>query len=692
MPIFAPFEMKLPSSNSFAAREPPPLTSTFLSSMPTFSIFFCHLLDQICDILAANVLRLFFLAVFSVFSRTARAGFQIYDYLDPLAIQEAWGISDQCLAALNSTIDCDQNNAVMAAQGADNIYWYPENVTALCTSNCASSLSSWHSAVATSCDGQTINYGGTVVLAETEPLISQNWCFLESQDWQGSDFLRWDPDVCNNEDPTDNPPQCNTTDSSPADISPDMMSVTRLYDSSLYCSECFIKMWRQRLVSPLLPNSTFTDYLLDQYEDIQSNCLTSLPVTTYSKTLLVSTSAAATTMSGASATPIPAPTATGTCLGQLVDPDPVNLVTCNDVTDTYNVTTGDIRVATNDYYCQFNTTICLPLPCELDTVFGSPTCDNLAELYSTSDTSIDLTQFLFWNKAIQGSCGFLAIGQRVCKSPPGGHYTPSATFAVPAAAGSYYTTAIASEPTQTGSVSACGLYYDVVSGDTCNGICLRFGINGTELHDLDTYLNDGCTNFWLNTAVCVAPVSKGPASTDGTIGYSTCYSGACDAPSTATQNGTCGPSYGGTTCTNPVFGPCCSIYGFCGNDTAHCGTGGCYSGACEDTSNLSTDGSCGPLFSGNKTCTGTQFGSCCSTSGYCGSTSDYCGAGNCYSGACGTNSSVAVSPDGTCGSSSTGAYVCDGSKFGTCCSTSGFCGSTSDYCAGTNCYSGACSS
>ncbi|KUJ13268.1 carbohydrate-binding module family 18 protein [Mollisia scopiformis] len=676
----------------------------------------------------------FFSVVILALSRTANAGFQIYDYLDRLAIQEAWGISDQCLAALNSTIDCDQNNAVLAAQGADNTYWYPQNVTTLCTSNCASSLSAWHSAVAMSCNGQTINYDGTLVLAETEPLMwttghdlvcmqdsSQNWCFLESQEWQGSDFIRWDPDVCNNENPIDNPPQCNKPDFSPVDISPDMMSVTNLYDSSLYCSECFIKMWRQRLVSPLLPNSTFADYLLDQYEDIQSKCSTSLPVTTYSKNLLVTSPAATTTTSRVSDTSTAAPTATGTCLGQLIHPDSVNLVTCNDITDKYNVTTGDVRVVTDDYYCQFNTSICLPLPCELDTVLGSPSCDNLTELYSTPDKNVSLTQFLFWNKAVQGSCGFLAIAQRVCKSPPGGHYTPSATFAVPTAAGSYYTTATASEPTQTGTVPACGRYYNVVSGDTCNGICLRFGINETELHDLNTYLNSGCTNLWLKTAVCVAPVSKGPVSTDGTCGpshdyaicdgtsfgrccsvggacgntseycsHNNCYSGACQAPSTATQNGTCGPSYGGTTCTNAVFGQCCSIYGFCGNGTAYCGTGNCYSGACQDSNNLSTDGSCGPLFAGNKTCTGTQFGKCCSNSGYCGSTHDYCGAGNCYSGACDTGSTVSVSPDGTCGPSSKKAYVCDGSKFGTCCSTSGFCGSTKDYCSGTNCYSGAC--
>lgn len=77
-------------------------------------------------------------------------------------------------------------------------------MTALCTSDCASSLTSWHSAVATNCNGQTINYDGTLVVAETEPLMwitghdlvcmqdsSKNWCFLESQDWQGSDFVRY---------------------------------------------------------------------------------------------------------------------------------------------------------------------------------------------------------------------------------------------------------------------------------------------------------------------------------------------------------------------------------------------------------------------------------------------------------------------------------------------------------------------
>jgi hypothetical protein len=60
-----------------------------------------------------------------------------------------------------------------------------------------------------------------------------------------------------------------------------------------------------------------------------------------------------------------------------------------------------------------------------------------------------------------------------------------------------------------------------------------------------------------------------------------------------------------------------------------------YSGACDpDIGGPSVTGECGPLFQGNKTCTNTQFGACCSQNGYCGNGEDYCFGSNCYSGAC----------------------------------------------------------
>jgi hypothetical protein len=89
---------------------------------------------------------------------------------------------------------------------------------------------------------------------------------------------------------------------------------------------------------------------------------------------------------------------------------------------------------------------------------------------------------------------------------------------------------------------------------------------------------------------------------------------------------------------------CCSIYGFCGSSSDYCGAENCYSGNCDtDLGGKSTTGECGPLFAGDKTCTGTQFGVCCSTSGFCGNSTEYCGVGNCYDGACDTESSSSSS-------------------------------------------------
>ncbi|PQE06279.1 glyoxal oxidase protein [Rutstroemia sp. NJR-2017a BBW] len=47
----------------------------------------------------------------------------------------------------------------------------------------------------------------------------------------------------------------------------------------------------------------------------------------------------------------------------------------------------------------------------------------------------------------------------------------------------------------------------------------------------------------------------------------------------ATTDGSCGVGNGNTVCGNWVNGNCCSLYGFCGNSSAHCGAG-CQSGNC----------------------------------------------------------------------------------------------------------------
>lgn len=168
------------------------------------------------------------------------------------------------------------------------------------------------------------------------------------------------------------------------------------------------------------------------------------------------------------------------------------------------------------------------------------------------------------------------------KSAPGGTFPkPNATITAPGATGepTYYTAATAAYPTQTGTISECGDYYLVVAGDDCATVDLRFGLNYTQLQEYNTYLDATCSNLWLNYDICVAPVTAQTVSTDGTCPLGvTCVGSAfgdCCSPfgycgtgsdycvtttnGTATQDGTCGPDYGGTTCI-PQFGDCCSIY------------------------------------------------------------------------------------------------------------------------------------
>jgi len=427
-------------------------------------------------------------------------------------------------------------------------------------------------------------------------------------------------------------------------------------------------MWRQRLLNPFLQDGRSTTYMLEQYQAIQKNCSMNLPLTTSSSTLFVSL--AYTSVSGevtASPTTSGSTPAATTCVGQMIDPPQTGeFVDCLKLAEDYKVPLGDIYKATGDPMCQFNTTICLPRSCEGEVIWDGQSCAQLAAQYSSDKLNVTELMFLSWNPNIVGDCTRLKPGQRVCSRPPGGQFVPTGVIYAPTAAGSYYSTASAPVPTRTGTTENCGLYHSVVSGDTCNSVALRYGIKFETIRDLNTIIDDTCTNLWLEYAICVAPVTQAPKSSDGT----------------------CGPGANHATCEGTAFGSCCSTSGYCGSSDDYCGAGNCASGACSgDSTGVTTDGTCNPTIS----CNNPSFGPCCSTSGYCGSTSDYCGPGNCYSGACDANEG-GLSTDGSCGPNFAGNKICTGTQFGTCCSNYGYCGSTDDYCSANNCHSGACKS
>ncbi|THZ49599.1 galactose oxidase [Aureobasidium pullulans] len=74
--------------------------------------------------------------------------------------------------------------------------------------------------------------------------------------------------------------------------------------------------------------------------------------------------------------------------------------------------------------------------------------------------------------------------------------------------------------------------------------------------------------------------SAAPSSTTGEPVISAATSSAGSAPTgVVTTDGTCGATYENTICGDWKQGSCCSMYGYCGNSTAHCGDG-CQSGPC----------------------------------------------------------------------------------------------------------------
>lgn len=183
-------------------------------------------------------------------------------------------------------------------------------------------------------------------------------------------------------------------------------------------------------------------------------------------------------------------------------------------------------------------------------------------------------------------------------------------------------------PTQTGMVAGCTEFYPVAAGDGCWAIANEHGISLDDFYAWNPAVGTDCGFLWPTYYVCVG-VSSSPGPTGTTAALPTSVSTSTSAEATPTgkvsTDGTCAGT-AGMTCAGSAFGDCCSSSGFCGSTTAYCGAG-CQAefGTCTAGSgDISEDGICG---TNSKTCKGSLFGDCCSSSGYCGSSSDYCGTG-----------------------------------------------------------------
>lgn len=239
-----------------------------------------------------------------------------------------------------------------------------------------------------------------------------------------------------------------------------------------------------------------------------------------------------------------------------------------------------------------------------------------------------------YNPSVGAECTGYVLGTYYCWSTSqdgsvpddGSGGSPTTTTAAPPTTTTTTSPGVATPtPTQAGMVAGCTSFYLVASGDGCWAIANGHGISLDDFYAWNPAVGTDCKDLWPTYYVCVG---IGSASGTGTTTTALPTSTTSQAPaptSSVSTDGTCAGT-AGMTCAGSAFGDCCSSSGYCGSSSAYCGAG-CQTafGTCTAGSgDISQDGICG---TNGKTCKGSLFGDCCSSSGYCGASSDYCGTG-----------------------------------------------------------------
>ncbi|KAL2850523.1 hypothetical protein BJX68DRAFT_255207 [Aspergillus pseudodeflectus] len=250
------------------------------------------------------------------------------------------------------------------------------------------------------------------------------------------------------------------------------------------CDECYLKTAFIQAQSPLEPDPA---EMQSMYASMSSSCSYTGPAATQTVTGLL----------------IASPTATLSCDSEYpVQPGDTFL----SISLSQNVATHDLITANGLSYnltgLPTSGTLCIRNQCSVYLVLPEDTCESI----STAN-SISLAQLHSWNAVINGLCNNLGskVNQTICVSNLLGdeYIVPSNT----ASSGSGYTTPaplpsnIAPDTT-----TSCGAYYDVVAGDDCGNIELKYAISLKDLLFLNQGLWENCTNLWANASYCVAPV------------------------------------------------------------------------------------------------------------------------------------------------------------------------------------------
>ncbi|KAK1579648.1 LysM domain-containing protein [Colletotrichum navitas] len=402
-----------------------------------------------------------------------KLGFQLYPLIPTQPMAEMLGVSENCVKALNTTLPCDDDLFRWTVK-VDDVYWTEQDVSTLCVPDCQADARTWTETVASACSEDWLVVGDRAVPAETLSLrfveglemaclrdTGSQWCLPASYNWTGSDVVQVDCAA----NPAD--PWC----INPANVSAENSRISTLYDDDLLCSECFLNMMYRRVTSEFLPDTDHSDYLVSEFQDIQSVCQTSVgplatravPLYPYASELQeLNETAPEPTGTPSTGAPIvgddglpwdpeedpedpgideeipdgeedpdeaepepePAePVVPTNCTARAVDVRYASLdgiEACNELGEEYGVATGQLMYATGADDCYSYDFVCVPEACQLLRVNAGDTCETISKAISNETDPVSVAQLMTWNPNLMGACDFLAESQYICISRPGG--------------------------------------------------------------------------------------------------------------------------------------------------------------------------------------------------------------------------------------------------------------------------------
>ncbi|KUI60197.1 hypothetical protein VP1G_07396 [Cytospora mali] len=413
-----------------------------------------------------------------------------------------------CLTAFNTSLDCDPLVQLLSYD-MDRLELTEDSLTALCTSSCSSSLVQLESAVSSGCGSYEVDFNGAYLSAvQVVDLFTYKYnmsCLADSSD-NGTPTEDIDGNLVDNSDPSPSFSDygLNLSVMLGQDYYQDGISMdyqghgwpTALdydeYPLEIQCSECFLAQYKLGIESQW---GEVYDEVSDQvWENVRQNCEVQwqlAPANNLSTWPWQSHGVGGVVWSY------------NTTCGQTITyagSADSNYTTANDLALENNVATAAL-MALNDQI-SWNSipagSYCAPSSCQVAIVNETTSATNYVDLYD----NVTATQFWQWNNYMEPKN--LIEGEVVCVGPPGGAYTPvSATQAYTTV---YTTTATPAEPTPSGTIPNCGLYYGVVAGDSCSNVSLHFSITLDQFYAMNPSLFANCSNLLTGIDYCVATV------------------------------------------------------------------------------------------------------------------------------------------------------------------------------------------